>query len=72
MDKVKDSIEVDCPQCGGDGIDIDYTTGCCGNANKDGSCCNIPIPTPIQIQCHECHATGKVLIPITHNDENTN
>lgn len=47
-----------CPDCGGDGTIVDYTTGCCRNPNEDGSCCNCPIPEPIQVQCCRCEATG--------------
>ena len=51
-----------CPECEGSGIviGIQYTAGCCGYANEDGSCCNNPIPEPIQVQeqCHKCRTTG--------------
>ena len=41
-----------CTECEGSGIviGIQYTAGCCGYANEDGSCCNNPIPEPIQVQ----------------------
>ena len=51
-------LDLACPDCGGTGVTIDYTTGCCRNANEDGSCCNRPIPEPIQVQCPRCEATG--------------
>ncbi len=47
-----------CPDCGGTGIVIDYVAGCCRNPNEDGSCCNCPIPEPVQAQCCRCEATG--------------
>ena len=47
-----------CDECGGTGIVIDYIAGCCRNPNEDGSCCNYPIPEPIQQQCAKCEATG--------------
>jgi len=47
-----------CPICNGSGYDIDYTTACCRRPNEDGSCCNIPIAEPIQIQCEKCQSTG--------------
>ena len=47
-----------CPDCGGTGIVIDYVAGCCRNPDEDGSCCNCPIPEPVQAQCCRCEATG--------------
>lgn len=47
-----------CGDCGGSGIVVGTTAGCCGNANEDGSCCNVPIPEPIQEQCSRCESTG--------------
>jgi len=53
-----------CTECEGSGIviGIQYTAGCCGYANEDGSCCNNPIPEQIQVQeqCFKCKATGYV------------
>lgn len=55
---------VTCPECGGSGIvyNVDYVAGCCRCPNEDGSCCNVPIPEPVQVQeqCSNCQATGVV------------
>lgn len=49
-----------CPDCGGSGIVVGTTQGCCGNYNPDGSCCGISIPEPIQEQCARCETTGYI------------
>lgn len=55
---VEELLQTVCAECNGCGyiIGIDTTTGCCGNANPDGSCCGNGIPTPIQTQepCPKC------------------
>ena len=61
-----------CPDCGGTGIIVDYVAVCCRNPNKDGSCCNSPIPEPIQIQCCRCEATGYLKTtpaPVVNHEE---
>ncbi len=61
-----------CPNCGGDGTDVDYTSGCCGSANEDGSCCNQPILVPILAQCSRCRATGRLELqeyPLTYGSK---
>ena len=61
-----------CPDCGGTGTVVNYVAGCCRNPNKDGSCCNSPIPEPIQIQCCRCEATGYLKTtpaPVVNHEE---
>jgi len=58
-----------CPNCGGVGYTvvegIGCEAGCCGNFNRDGSCCGNAIPVPVQIQeqeqCQWCYEKDQAL-----------
>jgi hypothetical protein len=55
-----------CKCCDGEGrilIErVGCTQGCCGNPNRDGSCCGNGVPVPYQYQdvesCGYCEGTG--------------